>query len=433
DFVLAIDLKSETNKIPWKGYIYEVKQNHILLKFNEGFHPKNQKYQLTFHFSRKTLRKQHHAIELGIKKLPSILFPDNVIDIEKQVDVTLNLDDGDLECGSSILAWFNPSLNVEQKQAVTNILQGVARPTPYIIFGPPGTGKTVTLIEVILQLIRNVPKSRLLVATPSNSSANLLTERIIDSHLLKGDQFVRLVSYINVQRGTISPKVLSQCGIVDISLGGTRRSVNSELETNIFNAKKIMSRQLVIGTCITLGSLMQCELPEDHFTHVIVDESGQCTETESMIPLQFVDKDIGQVILAGDPLQLGPIVLSSIAVRLGLSKSLLTRLLERPLYQQDIERFQHGYDPRLVTKLVKNYRSLPRVMQVYNKLFYDNDLVGMLNGVDSEEAKILRKLSPVLPNHGARHNTEGVCFIGVKGENLKCSESPSWYNMEEAK
>lgn len=144
DYIIASDPRAKDNasesREGRKGYICEVRQNKILLEFDDGFQTnyKDEEYKVVFHFSRRNLQKQHHAIELVKTLLPSVLFPGEVQTIKKQVDVTLDVNSGVLQCGDSTLPWFNDTLNIIQKKAVTDILQGVARPSPYVIFGPPG-------------------------------------------------------------------------------------------------------------------------------------------------------------------------------------------------------------------------------------------------------------------------------------------------------
>lgn len=83
-----------------------------------------------------------------------------------------------------------------------------------------------------------------------------------------------------------------------------------------------------------------------------------------------------QAILAGDPRQLGPVVISTIAKLFGLGESLLNRFLMRFHYNRDVDSFPDtdGYDPRLVTRLLYNYRSLPEILNFYSSLFYESKL-----------------------------------------------------------
>lgn len=119
------------------------------------------------------------------------------------------------------LEWYNKNLNLYQKQAIKNILIGEARPLPYIIFGPPGTGKTVTLVEVILQLIRLIPHSRLLIATPSNSAADLIATRLIDSGVLKPGDLIRLVAHHIVAEDAVPVHLIPFSAVADVARSGT--------------------------------------------------------------------------------------------------------------------------------------------------------------------------------------------------------------------
>ncbi|XP_018406315.1 PREDICTED: probable RNA helicase armi isoform X1 [Cyphomyrmex costatus] len=328
------------------------------------------------------------------------------------------------------LNWFNTKLNYYQKEAVRNIILGLARPLPYVIFGPPGTGKTVTICETILQILTIIPESRLLVATPSNSSANLIAERLLDSNILKPGDLVRLIAYHCLNSNVIPEELLPYCATAELGekLNDNFYHHENGVKTNC--SMSVLGRhRITIGTCNILGMLHNMGFPRGHFSHVLIDEAGQATEPEIMISLNFIHSDHGQVILAGDPLQLGPVVISNLASFFGLGVSFLSRLLQQFPYQRDPEGFETGYDPRLVTKLVMNYRSLPEILHLPNMLFYESELQSQLSN-NSEEAKLLEMIRAELPEKEG--SPPAIIFHGTNGENYQDSDSPSWYNPEEA-
>ncbi|XP_076632945.1 putative RNA helicase armitage [Colletes latitarsis] len=330
------------------------------------------------------------------------------------------------------LLWFNKNLNYYQKEAIRNILKGHARPLPYVIFGPPGTGKTVTLCEGILQILSMIPESRLLIATPSNSSANLIAERLLDSNVLKPGDMVRLIAHHCLGSDSISDKLLPYCATAELAEEGTHeRTKYNGVGPRLNCSMSILGRhRITIGTCGALGILHNMGFPHGHFSHVLIDEAGQATEPEIMIPLNFIHSDYGQVVLVGDPLQLGPVVQSGIAKSFGLDESFLSRLLRHFPYQKDPNGFETQYDPRLITKLVMNYRSLPEILELSSSLFYNSELIAQISSKKSKEAKLLLTLADELPER--KSTPPAIVFHGVNGENCKDSDSPSWYNTEEA-
>lgn len=216
----------------FEGVVHKVLFNRILLKFNSSFQDKynGEDYRLTFHFSRYAFRKQHYAAGRIVTHLgEQFLFPNKVNKRENpQLDITFK-DDNMYLCDDK-LPWYNSQLNPIQKRAVFNILRGETEKMPYVIFGPPGTGKTVTLVETVLQLIRNLPSARLLIGTPSNSSADLIIRRIIDSNVLTQGEFIRLVSQNQVEKDLIPTDLKSYCATGDIGVIDSNQSSVSFLE-----------------------------------------------------------------------------------------------------------------------------------------------------------------------------------------------------------
>jgi len=87
-----------------------------------------------------------------------------------------------------------------------------------------------------------------------------------------------------------------------------------------------MKYRVIVSTLVTAGRLVTSNFPPDHFSHIFIDESGQSTEPETLIAIAGIYesdtlmKDGGQVVLAGDPEQLGPVLRSPLAIHGGLGR-----------------------------------------------------------------------------------------------------------------
>lgn len=299
---------------------------------------------------------------------------------------------------------FNPNLNERQQAAVARILGAQGRPSPYVIFGPPGTGKTVTLVEAILQVhLQSKGSDRILVCAPSNSAADLIAERLLESGQLEAGVLIRLNALQRVQ--PCSTLLLPHC-----------------MDTN--EVDTAARHKIIVATCVTAGILYSLALPVGHFTRVFVDEAGQATEPECLIPIGLLAGTDRQPVLAGDPYQLGPVLQSRLALSHGLGLSMLERLMNRVAYQRDEEKFvDHGsYDPLLVTKLVINYRSHENLLALYSKMFYHNELEP---GADITLTHSLCQWRS-LPNPDFP-----LLFHGIVGDDVREGNSPSWFNPVE--
>lgn len=89
----------------------------------------------------------------------------------------------------------------------------------------------------------------------------------------------------------------------------------------------LKSYRVIIGTFAAISYLLEGQSLWNYFTHSVIDEAGQCTEIDALVPMALVGKR-GQTIMAGDPMQMSPLVINEYASTRGLTMSMLSRLIE---------------------------------------------------------------------------------------------------------
>lgn len=251
-----------------------------------------------------------------------------------------------------------------------------------IIHGPPGTGKTTTIVELIRQSIRR--GERVLACAPSNLAVDNLLERL----LAAGEKAIRVGHPARVmpelREHTLDLMVEShpdlklarewtreawtlrrQAGRYTRSAPepGARREAREEAKRLLQDARKLES-QLVdylldssTVVCATLTGLNPDILGDREFDLVIIDEAAQSTEPPCWIPLLRGKK----LVLAGDHCQLPPTILSSEAKRNGFATSMMERLVAR-------------WGDRVARRLTTQYRMHSDIMTFSSDEFYDSQL-----------------------------------------------------------
>uniref|UniRef100_A0A7G3AED1 Putative dna helicase n=1 Tax=Lutzomyia longipalpis TaxID=7200 RepID=A0A7G3AED1_LUTLO len=367
--------------------VYELKKDHVVLEIEDMIVLKDLKYDIHFLTNRMTIQLERQALDFVEQhKIQKFFFPECLT--KHSIDF-------------HGFDWVNESIktNPEQQSAVIHIVQKSSFPSPYILMGPPGTGKTTTLVEAIYQILMRSPNDRILVAATSNYACDVIAIRLLK--FLQTSQVYRMFASSKEQNlDSIDPKLL------EIS--------NLKGGTHYYPTIVYLSKFSVILTTLAIaGKFAQARIHSGHFQYVFIDEAGSSTEPSTLIPIAGVISSPGmihgQIVLAGDPMQLGPIVKCDRA-----SKHL-------GIYAKD----SNGkYNPRAITKLLRNFRSHPKILEFPDKEFYSGELMAMgsyqLTRWACDWAYLPNKNVPILFEH----------VIGVSEQD---DNSPSWYNKQEVR
>ncbi|KAF5329141.1 hypothetical protein D9611_013223 [Ephemerocybe angulata] len=415
---ILVQASNTPNPGQWfEGHVHVVRQTEVGLRFHYNFDrlawSEGRRYNVRFKLSRIILRRMHQAMDSAYAE-DRVLFPE-----WKHVPRGLRAEDEEdredrLEDEWRTLHCYNPLIkdNTRQADAVNAIIRQPPGSAPFVLFGPPGTGKTITIVETIQQVLLRDPSARILACAPSNSAADILASRLAKT--LPASQLFRMYAPSR-SKAQVPDSLLSYT--YETLSGGHLTGV---MAFSVPPIAKLKSFRVVVATCVSASMLAGVGVPRGWYTHIFVDEAGQATEPEVFIPVKTLADVYSNVVLSGDPRQLGPIVRSGVARKLGLEKSWLERLMERKCYD-----VREGHAITVV-KLTKNFRSHPAILKFPNDNFYAGELVPT-----APKTTMNSHLTSTLLPRAAAQRQFPVVFHSVLGKDDREASSPSFFNIDE--
>lgn len=305
---------------------------------------------------------------------------------------------------------FNPSqsltlvsqLNEPQIQAVQFAM---AAPDVAVIHGPPGTGKTTTLAEIIFQAVAQ--GDRVLACAPSNTAVDNLLEKLVAADPIDSGSVLRVghpARVFEALRGHTLDEVIDNDPSSEV-IREMRREVQDlvrsasrgfrgrdarrrrgelfaeagQLRGQIRSLEKSVLGNMLDGADVicTTTTIDDDLLGDREFDLVVVDEACQCTLPGIWQAVLRADR----IVFAGDHCQLPPTVLSDRAAREGMRESMMQHLVERE-------------GESIYRRLTMQYRMHETIMGFSSQTFYENSLIAD----DSVKDHLLRDLREVADN-----------------------------------
>ncbi|MGL4780352.1 MAG: AAA domain-containing protein [Bacteroidales bacterium] len=265
-----------------------------------------------------------------------------------------------------------PWLNISQDEAVNKVLN--AKETA-IIHGPPGTGKTTTLVEAIYETLHR--ESQVMVCAQSNTAVDWICEKLVD----RGVNVLRIGNPSRVNDKMLSFTYERQFEshphyselwsirkmIREVSKGFRKSGENREALRNRLNKLRSRATELEIAIeqaifsearviASTLIGANNRVLNHRKFSTLFIDEAAQALEAACWVPVSKAER----VIFAGDHCQLPPTIKCFEAARKGLAETLMQKIAERK--------------PEVCSLLKIQYRMHQDIMQFSSDYFYKGQL-----------------------------------------------------------
>ncbi|KAF8749136.1 P-loop containing nucleoside triphosphate hydrolase protein [Rhizoctonia solani] len=305
-------------------------------------------YDVQFVLNPVPFQRMIQALNVTPKRL-EILFP-QVEDVTASSIAVQNLEEPEIE-----LYIITLSVRIMNSTMLFPRWLDCRQGARLLFFGPPGQARPSQLLSVSLSYstTRTFESWHAL----QQFASDLLAQRLIYLRGLQTNELLRL-------NALWRPRVTLPEDLVEYSL------INAT--GNSFRAptlEQLGPYRVIVTTCSTAALFHGLGADPGYFTHIFIDEAGQGSEPEVMIPILTMSGPDTNVVLSGDPKQLGPVIRSPVARTLGMNISYLDRLMESPTYDEVTMR---GIS---VVKLLQNFRSHERIISFPNEEFYRNELV----------------------------------------------------------